>query len=222
MIMIDTAAARPRTRHEGWNRRVRAALPRSMLQWFAVRGRQRGMANDHVSQGEVATGERFEWFFHTYETAIFGYLWRMTGDREVASDLTQETFVRAWQRFSTISSYDAPRSWLFRVATHLALNYARQSRTRATVDSWAAVEPAYDTPAQADHADQIVDRDAIRVILLSLPPRERAALILHAVYGYSCAEAARALSISLSAAKVALWRGREHFRARYLGEERQP
>ncbi|HEU5438396.1 MAG TPA: RNA polymerase sigma factor [Ktedonobacterales bacterium] len=180
------------------------------------------MANDHVSRGEVATGERFEAFFHTHDTAIFGYLWRMTGNREVASDLTQETFVRAWQRFSTISTYDAPRSWLFRVATHLALNYARHSRTRATVDSWAAVEPAYDNPAHADHADQIVDRDAICMILLSLPPRERAALILHSVYGYSFAEVAQALSISLSAARVALWRGREHFRARYLREEGQP
>lgn len=220
--MIDTVAARPGARHEGWNRWVRAALPRGMLQWFAARGRQRGMANDHVSRGEVTTGESFESFFRTHEAAIFGYLWRMTGDREVASDLTQETFVRAWQRFSTILSYNAPRSWLFRVATHLALNFARQSRMRATVDSWSAIESAYDPPAHADHADQIADRDSIRVILLSLPPRERAALILHSIYGYSCAELAQALRISVSAAKVALWRGREHFRARYLGEERQP
>jgi RNA polymerase sigma factor (sigma-70 family) len=222
MIMIDRVAARPGARYTGWNRRGRAPLPRGMLKWFAVQGRQPGTANDHVSRDKAATVESFESFFRTYETAIFGYLWRMTGDREVASDLSQETFVRAWQRFSTISSYDAPQSWLFRVATHLALNYARQSRTRATVNSRSAVESAYDPPMHADHADQIVDRDAIRVILLALPPRERAALILHSVYGYSCAETAWALRISLSAAKVTLWRGREHFRARYLREERQP
>src|SRR5579872_4871505 len=66
---------------------------------------------------------RFENFFHDFEQPIFGYLWRMIGDEQTASDLLQETFVRAWQHFSQISGYDRPGAWLFRVATNLALNY---------------------------------------------------------------------------------------------------
>ena len=50
----------------------------------------------------------FEAFFRRHERNIFGYLWRMTGDEQAAYDLSQETFVRAWQHFDRIASYERP------------------------------------------------------------------------------------------------------------------
>ena len=52
----------------------------------------------------------------------------MTGDRQSASDLCQETFLRAWQRFVAIRAYDRPDAWLFRVATNLALQLTRRKK----------------------------------------------------------------------------------------------
>ena len=59
----------------------------------------------------------------------------------------------------------------------------------------------------------------MRQTLLQLPIRQRAALILREVIGLSCAEIGDLLNISRDAVKMALWRAREQFRARYLGEE---
>ena len=52
-----------------------------------------------------------------HERPILNYLWRMTGDEALAYDLTQEVFLRAWQRYSVIHGYEQPRAWLFRELT---------------------------------------------------------------------------------------------------------
>lgn len=161
----------------------------------------------------------YEVFFQHHHSAVFGYLWRMTGEEQTANDLTQETFLRAWRQFTNISTYEQPRAWLFHVATHLALNYIRMSARRTKIQHVDALEYASPDVASAlDHTEQVANQDLISRILLSLPMRERAALVLHAVYGFSCAEITKALHISPAAAKIALWRGRERFRREYLRE----
>lgn len=72
----------------------------------------------------------FERFVHQFEHDIFAYIWRMTGEIDVAYDLSQETFLRAWQSYGKIAGYDEPRAWLFRVATNLAINYKKRLRIR--------------------------------------------------------------------------------------------
>lgn len=161
----------------------------------------------------------FEAFFRRHEREIFGYLWRMTGDEQAAYDLSQEAFVRAWQHFDRIATYDRPAAWLFRVATNLALTHQR--RTAAPV---GAAQPFSTTtdPSVSDPSWQLAESDAIRTTLLALPPQQRAALVLREVYGFSCAEVAETLGITLAAAKMTLSRGRDGFRARYTRQEEHP
>jgi RNA polymerase sigma-70 factor, ECF subfamily len=154
----------------------------------------------------------FEAFFARYEREVVGYLWRMTGDEQAAHDLTQETFLRVWPRFDQVRAYDQPKAWLFRVATHLALNHLRDQATGAKArQAWSQSERA----AQSDPAIRIVNQDAVLRTLLTLSPRDRAALVLHSVYGLTCAELAQSLNVSRSTAKVTLWRARERFRERH-------
>jgi RNA polymerase sigma-70 factor (ECF subfamily) len=160
----------------------------------------------------------FEAFFARHEREVVGYLWRMTGDEQAARDLTQNTFLRAWQRFGQVRAYDQPKAWLFRVATHLALNHLRDQATGARArQSWSQSERA----TQSDPAIRIVNQDAVLRTLLTLSPRDRAALVLHSVYGLTCAELAQSLDVSRSAAKVTLWRARERFRAQHQRSEEQ-
>jgi RNA polymerase sigma-70 factor, ECF subfamily len=202
-----------------WRRGVPWARPRL---WLAVARRDDPRALDATAgsaQAVPTDAGGFEDFFHQFERDIFGYLWRMTGEEQAAYDLSQEVFLRAWQRFARVSGYDRPRAWLFRVATNLALNYLRGRATRpdAALDTDTA-----ERFASSDPAWRLAERDQVRHILLALAPRYRAGLLLREVYGLSCAEVAQALGTSRDAAKMLLCRAREAFRERYLREEGRP
>lgn len=161
--------------------------------------------------------ERFERFVRQFERQILNYLWRMTGDEELAFDLTQETFLRAWQHFATVSGYQQPRAWLFRVATNLALTQIQ--RRAAPVGAAVALDDA-NSPASSDPARRLVESELVRTTLLRLSPKRRAALVLREIYGLPCLEIAEALGMTLDAVKMALSRAREQFRAIYpRGEE---
>jgi RNA polymerase sigma factor (sigma-70 family) len=172
-----------------------------------------------MSASSGAALDEFESFFNAHEARLSAYLWRMTGDRQSASDLCQETFLRAWQRYDTIRAYDQPDAWLFRVATNLALQLAR--RQKAPIGAAGPLEDAFE-PSVSDPAWRLAERDLVRETLLELPPRARALLILREVSGFSAEEAAKTLGMSPSAVKVALWRARAQFREVYLRKEGQP
>jgi RNA polymerase sigma-70 factor (ECF subfamily) len=163
--------------------------------------------------------EAFDRLFERHERQIFGYLWRTTGDQGLASDLCQETFLRAWQHAEQLATYRDPLGWLFRVATNLALN-AQRGRQRLL----RLVVPldGEDGPTGADPAGSIVDAELVHRILQELSPRARAALVLREVYDLSLEEVAQTVGASPAATKKMLSRAREQFRARYLREEKQP
>src|SRR5262245_10081441 len=162
-----------------------------------------------------ANQERFEEFFRRYERDIFGYLWRVTSDEQAAYDLSQETFLRAWQHFAKVVTYELPVAWLYRVATNLALNHlrTREASSRTTYLQEDGISGV------SDPALRLAARDTVRRALMAVAPRQRAALVLREVYGLSCEEVAQTLEISPGAAKTILWRGRESFRDHYLREE---
>lgn len=171
--------------------------------------------------GEIGA---FESFFRTHEHDIFTYLWRMTSDEQAAYDLAQETFLRAWQRFARIRDYERPGGWLFRVATHLALNHLRSRATSlgaaVSLDAAGVAQHAPPSGVVADPSARVADSDAVRRALLALLPRQRAALVLREIYGLPHSEVAAALGISTGAAKTLLWRARDEFRASYAKEVR--
>jgi RNA polymerase sigma-70 factor, ECF subfamily len=190
--------------------------------WLAIVGDTNpaapGRAGE-VGPQAVTREASFEAFFRQHEQDIFAYLWRMTGEEQAAYDLSQETFVRAWQHYSRISGYDRPRAWLFRVATNLALNYLRDRGSHPDVVIEHELEEGL---AGSDPAWHVVERDQVRETLLALSAKQRAALVLREVHGLTCEEVAHALGISRDAAKMLVCRAREQFRQRYTREEGRP
>lgn len=183
-------------------------------------GQQSRMSRTAEKSASARLAERdFDALFAQCERQVYGYLWRITGDRQLASDLCQETFLRGWQHFDTIRAYDSPLGWLLRVATNLALNARRRRTTRVGIPLSLDEELS---PAVSDPAGQVAERDAVHATLLALPANMRAALVLREVYGLSFEEVARTLGITHAAAKMMLSRAREQFRRRYRQEEGQP
>jgi RNA polymerase sigma-70 factor (ECF subfamily) len=172
--------------------------------------------DDHAFERSRADSAAFERFVRQYERQILNYLWRMTGDEELAYDLTQETFLRAWQHFAKVAGYEQPRAWLFRVATNLALTQIERRKSGP-----GAATALDDTmgPMMSDPGRRLVESEIVRQVLLRLSPKRRAALVLREVYGLSCAEIAATLEMTLDAVKVALSRAREQFRDLYAQED---
>ncbi len=154
----------------------------------------------------------YEAFFQRHEHDIFGYLWRLTGDEQLAYDLRQETFLRAWSHYDQLQEYHQPVAWLFRVATNLAINQLR--RRKAPVGAAAPLDLVGD-PGASDPSGRLVENDLVRQTLMALPPRQRAALVMREIYGLSVEEVARTLGVTPAAVRMTLWRAREQFRTLY-------
>lgn len=213
-MMLTTDAADPHLL-----RRLRASLALSAFAASSPQGAQppRYPASTNASGVNAGAANRdFEAFFLAHERQITGYLWRMTGDEHVASDLSQESFLRAWQQFDRIRAYERPGGWLFRVATNLALQHLR--RRAAPVGSATHLEETW-SPHASDPGRRFVERDQVRETLQEMTPKARALLILRDVYGLSADEICEALKMSREAVKVGLWRARTQFRDLYTRKE---
>jgi RNA polymerase sigma-70 factor (ECF subfamily) len=175
----------------------------------------------------------FDAFFTRHERALYSYLRRLLPSEEVAVEIAQEAFFRAWTHFAEIQRYDRPEAWLYRVATNLAISTLRRRQPvslshlldrRGAHDEYGEPDESMSAllTAPLDIEEQTVERDAISQVLSRLNERERAALLLRAVYGFSHEEIAGALGISTSYARQVLARGRQHFRQLYDGgQERE-
>ena len=121
---------------------------------------------------------------------IFAYALRLTGDRDDADDLFQETFLAAFRAFGSVRD-DNLRAWLYRIATNKATDARRRQARRVRLDDLELVAPDRDGVTTAD----------IAAAIRALPPHERAAFVLRRVQDLSYSEVAEALSCSEDAAR---------------------
>lgn len=133
----------------------------------------------------------FEVLVETHQRMIHSLTFRMTGSMADAEDLTQETFVRAFQQLDSYRGESKFSTWLCRIAVNLSLNWrARESRRGEIHEKWAR-----DTVTEPDSQDVFPDDLSRRVqaALDRLPAKQRAALVLTVYENHSHADAARAL-----------------------------
>lgn len=176
-----------------------------------------------MSAGERAVRERvcaderdaFVALFDAWQGPISGYLQRLTGDREVANDLTQETFLRAYRAFGRLerSGDDAPnlRAWIYRIATNQAHSWRRRQRLLHWLPFGAAGEPA----AEDRLAETLGERDLVERALRTIGTTHAAVLLLRHHQHLSLEEISAVLNVSPNTAKVRLYRARKAFIGAY-------
>lgn len=170
--------------------------------------------------------EPFDALFGRYYTLIYGILFRLTGDRAEAEDLTQETFLQLYRSHydpeggaRSRQKLDNVGGWLYRVATRLGYNALRASRRRAGREQ-AAAEPegsrVLDPSEEVARAEQ---RSLVRAVLTELSSQQVQLLVLrHA--GLSYKELATALDIAPTSVGTLLARAERAFAARYTLQAR--
>ena len=155
---------------------------------------------------------------------VYALLYRLTEDAEEARDLTQETFLRAFQSISRFRGEADLRTWLYRIAINQARNrwrWWRRRRREATVSldnqdgDGLSIGSRLRDVTRADPEQEAISRERetiLRAALRSLTRSYREAVILRDIEGFSYEEVAATLSISVGTVKSRLARGRAELR----------
>jgi RNA polymerase sigma-70 factor (ECF subfamily) len=155
----------------------------------------------------AATGDRraFERLYRANSARIFALCVRMSGDRTAAEELTQDVFVRCWQKLAQFRGESSFSTWLHRMAVNVVLN-ARKQEGRHTSrhdevdeESQALAQPGLPIPGMGLDLENAI---------ASLPPGARKVFVLHDVEGYTHEEIAAMSGVTTGATKSQLHRAR--------------
>jgi RNA polymerase sigma-70 factor (ECF subfamily) len=180
-----------------------------------------------VKAGDDAS---FDILLQKYRLPLVNFLHRMVRDTATAEDLAQEVFLRVYRARKRYSPSAKFTTWLFRIATNLALNSVRDNRYRH-------MEVSLDAPVEEDQAprevptremridEHMIERDRaefIRRAIATLPEKQRAAVLLHKYEEMDYGEIAKILECSESALKSLLFRAYETLRVQLAPLVAQP
>ncbi len=159
-----------------------------------------------MTEAEQAKKDRYEKLVREYSDDVFRYAYWLCKDRQMAEELSQETFLRAWRAFDSLQDENAVKSWLFTIVRREnARQYERKRLEMVDDVDFGRVEgnKGYDTSTEAF---------VLRRALENLPDEYREPLILQVVGGYSSAEIAEQLGIKPGAVMSRLFRARKKLR----------
>jgi RNA polymerase sigma-70 factor (ECF subfamily) len=168
-----------------------------------------------ASESQLLDGARggsldaFEELYRRHVGRVYAVCVRMAGDRATAEELTQDTFVRAWQHLGTFRGDAALSTWLHRVAVNIVLAHHRARSRRP--EGHADVEEA----ALEHHAPALVRPDIavdLERAIASLPPRAREVFVLHDVEGHTHDEVSDLTGMAVGTSKAHLHRARRLLR----------
>lgn len=191
---------------------------------------ERDEVQETVSRARSGDMAAFEELYRSHQAGIFTFIRSQVRHREVAADLTQETFVRAWESLPRLRKPGAFRGWLHRIAANLVRDEVKSGRSRLEVTETTllgdAETPHQEAPApERDGPEQrLVDGELSRhiwVALEELSEEHRAAVVMHHMEGMSVEEIAQAMGVRPGTIMSRLSRAREVLRnrlSRYVEE----
>jgi RNA polymerase sigma-70 factor, ECF subfamily len=181
-------------------------------------------ASDAAIMLRVAAGDEagFNYLVQRYHRAIIHFLFRMVRNEAVAEEMAQEVFLRVYRSRESYRAEAKFTTWLYRIATNLAVNHARDTkheRSAQTIYLDAPDEETGSTPDVADDepsVEQKLMRDermaAIRMHVMALPERQRMAVLMHKYQGMDYRQIGDVLKLSESATKSLLFRAYQTLR----------
>ena len=166
----------------------------------------------------------FDYLIQKYRKPIIHFMYRMVHNQAVAEELAQEVFLRVYRSRETYRAEARFSTWLYRIATNLGVNYARDTRHERAASTVYLDEVDSETGMTPDLADatpgaesKILRRerlDAIRQHVLALPERQRMAVLMHKYEGMDYRQIGDVLKLSESATKSLLFRAYQTLRGK--------
>ena len=161
-------------------------------------------------------GAFIEELFAKHHGEIYAYLFRMMRDAEVAADMTQDAFVKAYKNYDTLEKPENARAWLYQIAHRVALDEIRRRKIVRFLP-WTGESRGSAPSAEHLVMDARLSGDLQRA-LAKIPERQRAALLLAELHDLTGLELAAALGVSHVAARALLTRARGSLRQALAAE----
>ncbi len=183
-------------------------------------------ASDAAIMLRVAAGDEagFNYLVQKHHAAIARFLYRMVHNQSVAEELAQEVFLRVYRSRESYRAEAKFTTWLYRIATNLAVNHARDTRHERAAQNVYLDAPDEETGTTPDVADgdltveQQMLRDermaSIRKHVMALPERQQMAVLMHKYQGLDYKQIGEVLKLSESATKSLLFRAYQTLRER--------
>ena len=183
-------------------------------------------ASDAAIMLRVAAGDEagFNYLVEKYHRGMIHFLFRMVRNQAVAEELAQEVFLRVYRSRESYRAEAKFTTWLYRIATNLAVNHARDTRHERSAQALyldAPDEETGTTPDVADDEPSVEQRllreermAAIRTHVMALPERQRMAVLMHKYQGMDYRQIGEVLKLSESATKSLLFRAYQTLRER--------
>lgn len=169
----------------------------------------------------------FNYLVEKYHRPIIHFMYRMVHNQAVAEELAQEVFLRVYRSRETYRAEARFSTWLYRIATNLGVNHARDTRHERNAHMVYLDEQDAETGTTPDVADarssaeEDLVRDerlrAIRTHVMALPERQRSAVLMHKYQGLDYKQIGEVLKLSESATKSLLFRAYQTLRERLKG-----
>jgi len=158
-----------------------------------------------------------EQLFAAHHGEIYAYLIRMLRDPELAADLTQDAFVKAYKNYDTLQKDENARAWLYQIAHRVALDELRRRKIVRMIP-WTG-ESRGASPSAEHLAMNLRLSGPLERALAQIPERQRAALLLAELHDLTGLELAAAMGVSHVAARAILTRARESLRRALAAEK---
>ena len=166
----------------------------------------------------------FTYLIEKYRRQIVHFMFRMTANQAVAEELAQEVFLRVYRSRESYRAEAKFTTWLYRIATNLGVNYARDHRHERAAQSVFLDQPDSETGSTPDLADSRLTAEqsllreeqlaGIRAEVMALPERQREAVLMHKYQEMDYREIGAVLKLSESATKSLLFRAYQTLRER--------
>ena len=183
--------------------------------------REHDSVRELVARARDGEVEAFEMLYRSHQAGIYTYILSQVREAELAADLTQQAFVRAWQSLRRLREPGAFRGWLYRIASNLVRDEVKSGRARLEVSASVLGEddPTTTAPAALDdggNPEAMLEstelRGAVWSALNELSPEHRAAVVMHHVEGMGVSEIAKAVGVRPGTIMSRLARAREALR----------
>ena len=164
----------------------------------------------------------FDYLIQKYRRPIVNFMYRMVHNQAIAEELAQEVFLRVYRSRQTYRAEARFSTWLYRIATNLGVNYARDTRHERAASTIYLDQADSDTGLTPDVADATISAEdsmlgrermsAIRQHVMALPERQRMAVLMHKYEGMDYKQIGDVLKLSESATKSLLFRAYQTLR----------